>query len=340
MKSQPSTKPLTLNKLPSYREIKGNHILLSPLDWGFGHTTRCATLVHHLINNGNTVVFAGNTQQRAFFSKEFPSIKTLHIEGYNIKLNSKRSTYWQILIQLPKCLLSILKEKRLVKRWHKTNRFDLIISDNRYGFYTKKTPSILLTHQTNPSVPFGRKFVQYTLRYWIQKFDQCWIPDTPNAMLSGSLSDHQLKIPVEFIGPLSRFELKQTVEHPTFDYLFIVSGPHPEPSLFLNKILKLIKDYPNESFAVVSTTEPQQSLPPNLSFFHSPSRIELQNLINTSTTIIGKCGYTSLMELYPILNRTVLIPTHGQFEQIYLEKRHQTQTKINNSNVLHKLLSR
>ena len=82
-----------------------------------------------------------------------------------------------------------------------------VISDNRLGVYSKKVPSVFITHQlqvlSGNTTWLSTKLHQKI----IKNFDECWVPDhqgEPN--LSGKLGHIKShNIPTKYIGPLSRF---------------------------------------------------------------------------------------------------------------------------------------
>ncbi len=81
------------------KDIHNKTILISPLDWGWGHTTRCVSIINELMKEGNKIIFAGNLAQIKFILLEFPELQTTFINGYNISLSSNKSTYFQIAKQ-------------------------------------------------------------------------------------------------------------------------------------------------------------------------------------------------------------------------------------------------
>jgi uncharacterized protein (TIGR00661 family) len=297
------------------QKIDNKTILLSPLDWGFGHTTRCVSIIRILLANNNKVIFAGNKAQVNFISHEFPALKTEFIDGYNITLSSKKSTYIQIYRQTIKIVKAIKKETDWVKKYISKHNIDLIISDNRYGFRHSNIESIFISHQLNLHLPIFKKIVNHRLASHINNFNEAWIPDDEKLNLSGSLSKSKLiKIGCKEIGLLSRFNLhKETI---IYDYLFIVSGPSPENSIFLNKIEQTIQKT-KFKIAIVSSVK---SKTPHLrfDFFYLPSSLHLNQIINQSSCVVSKSGYTTIMEMVSINKKAILIPTRGQFEQEYL----------------------
>ena len=233
----------------SIQKINNKIILLSPLDWGYGHTTRCVSIIRTL-SIRNTVIFAGNKSQIVFILKEFPQIRTEFIDGYNISLSSKRSTYAQITKQSLKISNAIQKEHNWVRKFTDTNHVDLIISDNRYAFRHKSIESIFIGHQLSLDLPHFKKLINKRLISYINRFNTCWIPDDIKLNISGKLSNtDSLEIPFKYIGLLCRFT-RQEVDV-KYKFLAIISGPTPENTIFLNQIQNIATRL-NVKFAIVS----------------------------------------------------------------------------------------
>ena len=296
-------------------EISNKTILISPLDWGFGHTTRCVSIIKALLINNNSIIFAGNLAQVNFIKNEFSEIKIELIEGYNVELSSKKSAYSQILNQLYKINKAIGFEFKWVKNYIEKHNVDLIISDNRYGFRSPKVESIFIGHQLNLELPKFKKIVNSILIKKINQFNKVWIVDDEKINLAGKLSNpKELKIPYCYIGLLSRFTAVSLVLK--YDYLILVSGPVPENTLFLKEV-ELFASQSKLKIAIVSTVKSANELI-NVDYYYYPTTGELNTLLNSSKTIISKAGYTTLMELLILYKNAVLIPTKGQFEQEYL----------------------
>jgi hypothetical protein len=224
-------------------DLTDKRILVAALDWGMGHTTRLVSLLRQLKNQQNLLIFAGNQAQCQFIKAEFPEIELADLSGYEIRLDSKKSTYWQLFQQGFKVKKAMKAEKKWLSNFVTANKVDLIISDNRYGFFHPKIKSILVTHQLNLQIPYFRRMVNRNLRRMIEKFDACWVPDTENRLLSGELSKAKLKIPIVYIGILNRFQKLQLPID--FDYLVILSGPEPEKTNFKQEILKQLSANPS-----------------------------------------------------------------------------------------------
>ena len=70
---------------------------------------------------------------------------------------------------------------------------DGIISDNRYGFYSKTKKSIFITHQLEIQSPFFQNLIQKINYKYINKFSECWILDFKESSIAGALSNPKKK---------------------------------------------------------------------------------------------------------------------------------------------------
>lgn len=300
-------------------KISAGRILISALDWGMGHTTRCISIMRQLITQKNEIYFAGNSDQLAFIRREFEDqVKLVHLDGYGVTLDSQKSAYWQLLNQFSKIKKAIDAENKFVKKIVEENKIEVVISDNRYGFFSAKAKNIFISHQLNLQLPFLKRFVNSQLKKWIEKFDCVWIPDDEKKSLCGDLVLVDFAAPKIFIGLLGRFR-KQEIPI-RFDFLGIVSGPEPERTRFS----KLLADYlckQNKRVALVGAKEIYN----DICCFDNPSTQDLQGLINESACVISRAGYTTIMELILLEKNAILIPTPGQFEQEYLAKNVQSE---------------
>ena len=210
-------------------------VLIAPLDWGLGHATRCLPIIYELLRKGCEVCVACNERQAHLMRTEVPDVQIMPLPGYNFRYSklgalNKLATIFQV----PKILIAIKREHRWLRDVFKKESFDLIISDNRYGFYNQTAYSVFITHQLQIQVP-GNKWLQRILEKWnyyfINRFNECWIPDfkvEPN--LAGELSHPEVlpKIVVRYIGLLSRFENIVVSTRKPVDILILISGPEPQ----------------------------------------------------------------------------------------------------------------
>jgi uncharacterized protein (TIGR00661 family) len=307
-------------------------ILVAPLDWGLGHATRCIPVISTLIKQNCTVIVATEGQIKTLLQNEFPHLQFIELSGYRIQYS--RSKYWmpvKLLLQLPKILYRIYAENRWLKNAVKENSIDAVIADNRMGLFHKKITCVYITHQL--TIKTGNRFTESIAQkihyHYINKFSTCWVPDVKGALsLAGALSHPAIlpKVPVTYLGPLSRFEKREAESK--YDLCIILSGPEPQRTVFEKIILKdlhkakgiiiLVRGLPGE-------TEVPQLNNSAVEIKNHLTADELNSIILQSKMIVSRCGYSTVMDLVKLQKKAVLVPTPGQTEQEYLGRYLQEQ---------------
>ena len=192
-------------------------VLIAPLDWGLGHATRCIPVITAFIELGYHVTIATEGAHEIILREAFPGLTFLRLKGYGIRYSKKAAGFtFKMIVQIPRILYNIFREFWWL---HKTNRhqqFDLIVSDNRLGFFHFKTPSVFITHQLNLQTPYGwsTRWLQWMQYSWFKLFyDMVWVPDMEGDQnLSGILGNPILKpsVPVWYMNCLSRLKAYTT----------------------------------------------------------------------------------------------------------------------------------
>ncbi len=303
-----------------------SRILIAPLDWGLGHATRCIPIIKELLQQKCTVYIAADKRTFFLLEKEFPGAVFLRLPGYEIEYSySKKLFALKLIYQIPKTIFKIFKEKKWLSKMIKEHSINAVISDNRFGMYSKKIPCVYITHQL--CIKTGNRFTEIMAReihyYFIKKFKYCWVPDCKISGLAGELS-HPKNIPsnVIYIGPLSRFKPLPRTEK-IYDLLVTLSGPEPQRTIFENQLLKQLKSFTGKVFLIRGLPS-ESSIPAACSDTlqienHLPAH-ELNRIIEQSKMIISRSGYTTVMDLALLKKKAILIPTPGQTEQEYLAK--------------------
>ena len=310
-------------------QIIGKRILFSPLNWGLGHASRSAKLIHHL-SKENTVVIASDGAALHWLSAEFPALPTIELPELKMRYSKRFGAIGGIIRRVPHFFRSIQRDYKAITKVLEKDNFDLIISDNRYGVYNEQIPSYLITHQLRFMHPLS-SMITGVLQNFIEKFDEVWVPDDAEHSLSGELSqpENPLNVPLRFIGSLSRFNENREVSK-DIKFLLIASGPEPFQSQMINyfeqNFLLL-----THSCHIVSSTElsKEEGLSKNLVGHYKPDSNSLELLIDRSEYVICRSGYSSIMDLIKKNQRAILIPTPGQIEQIYLAKYHKDNPLFN-----------
>lgn len=306
-------------------------VLIAPLDWGLGHASRCMPVIDALVRNNYEVIVAADGNSYFFLKKEYPDLKFIKMKGYRVFYSSKLGMTLSILIQIPKIINAVIREHNQLKRFVKKHVIDLIISDNRYGFWSKHVPGIFITHQLMVKMPGHLKILEGILhriiKLFINKYNQCWIPDVEgDDNLSGDLSHrYPLSENSFFIGPLSRFkpELNSTGgKFKDIDLLIVLSGPEPHRGMFEKILINQLHDIPYKTLLVrgLAGMYEFRKISNTVSTVSYLNAKELNRLILMAKWVVCRSGYSSVMDLVRLQKKAVLVPTPGQTEQEYLAR--------------------
>jgi predicted glycosyltransferase len=305
---------------------KNRRILLAPLDWGLGHATRCIPIVRSLQENGHEVVLAADGAAAALLSSEFPGIEIKALKGYGIRYSKNASLFGSMLQQLPGILKSIRYEQQWLNELLQKEKFHLIISDNRPGFYSKEVPSVYITHQLLINSGKGKwlnRLLQKLHSGYMKNFRGVWVPDLAGREnLAGELAHPSTPLvqPV-YLGLLSRMNAITT--EVKYDLMIMLSGPEPQRTILEEKLIDQLSTYTKPVLLVRGLPQKNSNilqLPLHITVHDHLPAASLQEAICSSQLIICRSGYTTLMDLIRLKKKAVLIPTPGQPEQEYLAK--------------------
>jgi len=232
-------------------------ILVAVLNWGLGHASRSIPIIRALKKH-NDVILASTGRSLTLLRDEFPDCEALDFPDYNVKYSRNSSIFFLFLIiQIPRILLRLSIEHYRTKRLVKKHDIDLIFSDNRYGVYSKKIPSYLMTHQLRFKLPKPIHCFEF-ISVWFnrlafRKFQHIIVPDIDGgANLTGNLGhprafQHCSKL--TYIGFLSSIDKRPTTK--PIDILFMISGPEPQRSVLEELILKQVNNIPGRHVLVL-----------------------------------------------------------------------------------------
>jgi uncharacterized protein (TIGR00661 family) len=300
-------------------------ILIAPLDWGLGHATRCIPVISTLLKQDCNVIVAAEGQIKTLLQKEFPGLQFVELKGYRVHYS--RNKFWMttaLLLQLPGIIYRIYAENRWLKKIITDYNIDAVISDNRMGLHHKKIPCIYITHQLTIKTRSGftERIAQKIHYHFINKFGNCWVPDSETKVnLAGALSHPATlpNVPVIYLGPLSRFE--KTATAIKYDLCIILSGPEPQRTVF-EKIILADTETMTEKICLVRGLPQETEVPdmtnPSVEIKNHLPAEELSTIIQQSNIIISRCGYSTVMDLVKLQKKALLVPTPGQTEQEYL----------------------
>lgn len=305
---------------------KRKKVLVAPLDWGMGHATRSIPVINELLRRNVEVVIGADNRPADLLTKEFPDLEHIRFPGYSVHYQHEGNLTGTIIAQLPSILYSIIEEHRYLEALIRLHSFDAVISDNRFGAFSRLVPSVILIHQLNIQIPpplgFARRFVAMVNRTICNQFSEVWVPDFPTEpSLAGDLS-HPKKRPRKtfYIGPLSRITAIQSRKE--IDILVILSGPEPQRSIFEETMLEQLKT--SDFVSVIVRGKPEQTatikVTPTITMINSVNTETLSQLLAASKMVISRPGHTTVMDLSFIGAKAIFIPTPHQTEQEYLAR--------------------
>ncbi|MEA3447829.1 MAG: glycosyltransferase [Bacteroidota bacterium] len=301
--------------------------LIAPLNWGLGHASRMIPVIRALQNSGYEVTVAACSPADEMVRQEFPGLRIVPIKSYNIRYSRHRMLMLKLFAQAPGLLWELLYERKWIKQYVETEKPDVIISDNRFGLFHSRVKSCYITHQVNVIMPHYLKMFQPLIRYihrqLIKKYDTCLIPDfSGTGGLSGQLahSDSHFNFHHQYLGSLSGFlELPPKPSDVVPDVLAVISGPEPQRSLFIHKLRHVFSDDNRQIWLIAGQPEiTYDHTDKNVRVISHLKRAELKYLMQHVPVLITRSGYTTLMDLFEIKRKAILIPTPGQTEQEYL----------------------
>lgn len=302
-------------------EISNKRILLSALNWGMGHVARTIGLIHKLMDQHNTLFFAGNEHQLTIVKAYFPVIETCELSDYPFEFTLDKSFKMAILHSSISLLKHVKRENIAIDKLVEDFQIDVLISDHRYGCYSRKCTSVFLTHQLQFPLNGWWKLGNYLNNQLMRKFDIIWVPDYPDHRLSGKLSmNNSFKSNSYFIGPLSRF-YRTNGKKKNIDLVIVLSGPDEYALEFAHRLFSKRINLTGVIIGKESLLN-QLTLPSNLKPVNSFNWKICDDYISSARNLVSACGYSTLMDLEFLKCSASLLPTKGQVEQEYLFNLH------------------
>ncbi len=299
--------------------LSGKRILYGALNWGLGHASRSVPLIRKFQEHGAEVILAAEGRARKLWELEFKDAVFSDIPEYTIRFPEHAYLSWSLFTQLPQLLRQIQHEQDHVEFAVRQMGINYVISDNRFGFYSKQVPSVYITHQLQVKSAFGSILPSCWHRAVMNKFDAVWVPDLPGEdNLSGELGHDSRVKNVKYIGPQTR--LKQVTVNELIDTLTICSGPEPMRSQLEQYVVNELRNYPGKHVMVLGKSELSQERQQvgNIAVYNYAHDQLLSQLISNAKVIISRTGYSALCDAAQFGKSFIGIPTPGQTEQEYL----------------------
>ncbi len=317
-------------------------VLVVPLDWGLGHATRCVPVIRELLRQGAEVILGGSGGSLAVLQQEFPDLSTLPFPAYGVRYSKSSFQVPGLLQQLPRLLRVIRAEHDLLETAIRSHQIEAVISDNRYGLWSRKLPTVFICHQLRIQLPrlfsLWESQLAWLHQQFIDRFSQCWIPDFPGPdNLSGRLTELPADpSEMQFVGALSRFEKMAPIEDRFSNPLLgdqlptiaaVLSGPEPQRTMLEDIIVAQSQKREASIWIIQGKAGSQQVIwEGNVTRIGFMGTEDLHRLYTQVPILISRPGYSSLMDFAQLgLQKMILIPTPGQTEQEYLATRLERQ---------------
>ena len=299
------------------------NIMICPLNWGLGHATRMIPVIEMLQEKGMNVIIGAYGSSEILLRKRFPQIGIIDLPGFEPRYPAKGSMGLKLVFSLPRFTINFFKAREIFRKLIDEKSIDIVISDNRYELYSSKDVySVFVTHQLNIKTyglqKLAKPIINMVVNFFVKRFDEIWIPDDPNVLLSGSLSRKKNK-KVRFIGLLSRFTKSGNHQEKEFDVVAIISGPEPQRTIFENIVWQQM-EASGLICAIISGKPDCQEIitKNNVTVYPHLEDLQFAKLIESARLIISRPGYSTLMDLTNFDTKVVFVPTPGQTEQVYL----------------------
>lgn len=301
-------------------------IFFSLCSWGLGHATRSLPILRRLVKDSHEVIIYTSGRSLALLQSELQDdVRFIASVPYPSPYSDKIGFAFRFLKTAPK-IMKIIKEENIdVARIVRENKVDLIISDSRFGSYSRTVPSYLIFHQLRFIAPLRLAPAEMVTEFYNHnlqnKFEKIIVPDYAENSLTGDLS-HNLRYfkpeKIEYIGILSDFE-SLDVKH-DIDYLFSISGPEPTRTMLEERLFSQFHLLNGSSIAVALGKPGKftKEVVGNTVIYSYLEKARRDELMNRAKIVVSRSGYTTIMDVAEINKNAFFIPTPGQTEQVYL----------------------
>jgi uncharacterized protein (TIGR00661 family) len=302
-------------------------VFIAPLNWGLGHATRDLPLIKELINKNFEVFVGANGRSLELLKREVPECRFIDFPDYPIKYPRTRFFVTRFMsVIFPQMLTAMFREGRALRDLQKKYKFDFIISDNRFRY--------LISHQLRYKLPFPINKMEWLPEYFnsvfFNRYDKIIVPDTGKENnFTGELAHRMRFIPEEkliYSGILTDLSKPSIQKESDIDFLIIVSGPEPQRTKLELLIMQQIHALEGNVIAALGKPESNYKITKgNATIYSFLNRERIADCMSRAKFIIGRPGYTSVMEMVELGKKALFIPTPGQVEQVYLAQHYMAQ---------------
>ena len=314
-------------------------VLFAIHDWGLGHATRSLVLIRSLVARGDRVlVLMAESPGLALLRAELGDACDFHPYADIPKPFSRYPAvfYARMSLAVPQIRLRFALEQRLTERLVRERRIDVVVSDSRFGVWSREAPSYCLFHSLRQIIP-GRprwleRQVERAQRHLLRPYRAILVPDAEGSeSLAGDLA-HDVDLDwgegrIVYLGPLT--ELRGDTD-PDIDCFFSISGVEPHHSMLAQRVLAALPALGGRIVVALGRPEAagETTTKGNAIVHGYLGRRAQGEMLARSRVVVGRSGYTTLMELSAWGKRAFFVPTPGQSEQEYLAQLHRDRGRV------------
>ena len=307
-------------------------VLFAVSSLGLGHATRSLAIMKYFMREYEITIIS-HDKALNFLQEELSdeNVNFIDFEDYP-KLERGEGMKFYLYL-----LTDLIKTSFVIKDEHKKclmieDKYEFIFSDGRYGIYSDKIPSFLLSHQISfiPPKYLGMfKFITDFSNYsYFKNFNKVFIPDykKTNDSIAGNLS-HTIMTKFfshDYIGVVSSYK-KLDVEE-DIDYLFIISGYLQEKKdNFVSKLLEQAKELEGKKVFMLGDPNSNDIVKMDeydIAIYPSATKEFRNKLFCRAKVVISRTGYTTMLDLVELDKKAILFPTSNSTEQEYLASYH------------------
>lgn len=309
-------------------------VLFAVHDWGLGHASRSLVLIRALVERGDevTILMAPGAGMQLLESELAGSCQFMAYRDIPKPFSRVPALFYvRMSLSIPWVLAHFRLEQRLTEKLVRERGIELVISDSRFGVWSRAVPSYCIFHSLRQIIP-GRprlleRFVEARQLALLAGYARILIPDVDAYPgLSGDLG-HRPDLDwgdgrLVYLGPLSG--VRRVEEGEDIDYFFSVSGIEPQRGLFERRVLAALPKLSGR--IVVTRGEPKAARErrqvAGATVYGYLDRRAQEDMMRRARVTVTRSGYTTIMELAELGKRALFVPTPGQSEQEYLARLH------------------
>jgi len=307
-------------------------ILYGVCAWGLGHATRSLPILRRLVDDHRVLVYSDGAAL-AYLRRELgPRATFLGAGAPYPNIFGGRVLALGFFARAPRLIAAMRAEYRETQRLVAAHGVDRVVSDSRWGVSSPSVPSIFIAHHLRQLAP-PRFRAAERLTEWVtwraihRRYRRILVPDVAeDGGLSGRLA-HGLRSydpsQLVYLGLLSDLTPGRSSAAADVDTLVVLGGPEPSRSRFETRLVPELSRLPGRT--VVLRGLPAGDGPPwhadGVEALAHANRNDRNRLFGTARVIVGRSGYSTLMDVAQVGARALLVPMRGQTEQEYLAAR-------------------